>query len=232
MNILSNLTFTSMKKTRAMATGLVMLVVAFSSFAQRELKIDLTKKAKDKGLEVYNRELTYIDEKSYSGIRLSKAEGEGVAWIKGVEFSNGVIEFDVRGENVMQHSFVGLAFHGVNDSTFDAVYFRPFQFETDDAARKTRMTQYISLPDFTWRKLREKNPGVYESAIEKPPLPDAWFHVRMVIQDSKVTTYVNNLKEPSLTVTKVTPVKSGMVGLYVADTSGGDFANLKITKTN
>lgn len=35
---------------------------------------------------------------------------------KGIEFSNGIIEFDVRGEDVIQHSFVGIAFHGKGET--------------------------------------------------------------------------------------------------------------------
>jgi hypothetical protein len=88
------------------------------------------------------------------GIRLSKAFGEGVAWLKDIDFSNGTIEFDVRGEDVEQHSFVGLAFHGQNDSTFDAIYLRPFRFNSQDTILEKRMIQYISLPSYTWRKLR------------------------------------------------------------------------------
>jgi hypothetical protein len=79
-------------------------------------------------INVYNREMTLIDEKGYEGIRLSKSFGEGLAWLKGMDFSNGTIEFDVRGEDIKQHSFVGIAFHGQNDSTFEAIYLRPFQF--------------------------------------------------------------------------------------------------------
>ena len=42
--------------------------------------------------------------------------------------------------------------------------------------------------------------------------------------------FVNNSKEPSLTVTKLNHRESGSVGLWVGEGSGGDFANLKILK--
>src|SRR5690348_5259257 len=105
-----------MKKIIFLAVGFSVITTVFS-FAGNPKPINLRKLAKNKGIEVYNRELTEIKEKSYSGIRLSKDYGEGIAWIKGVEFSNGIIEFDVRGEDVKQHSFVGIAFHGVNNET-------------------------------------------------------------------------------------------------------------------
>lgn len=214
------------------ATTVLFFLPAFSSFSQNAVVPDLHQLVKAKGVEVYNRKLTLITEGNRSGIRLSKDLGEGVAWLKGIDFSNGIIEFDVKGEDVKQHSFVGIAFHGRNDSTFDAIYFRPFQFREQDEILKSRAVQYISLPVHTWRKLREKSPGKYEHAISPVPDPNGWFHVRIVIKNSTVTTYINGNKEPSLVVEKVTAVKSGSLGFYVADTSGGDFANISITKTD
>jgi len=202
----------------------------FSSFAQMSQQLDLHKMAKDSGLEVYNRELSLINESGHRGISLSKDLGEGIAWLKGIEFSNGIIEFDVRGENIKQHSFVGLAFHAKDNDTFDAIYLRPFQFQEDEPL-KSRAIQYISLPDHTWQILRENSPGKYEhSIVPTAPDPNSWMRMRIVIKDSTVTTYINGSASPTLVIRKVTKVKSGAIGFYVADTSGGDFANITITK--
>lgn len=213
-------------------TIFVFVFFTISSFSQTALVVDLHNTVKNKDIQVFNRELSLINEGSRSGIRLSKAEGEGVAWLKGIEFSNGTLEFDVRGEDVKQHSFVGIAFHGKNDSTFDAIYLRPFQFKEKDEILKNRAIQYISLPDFTWRKLREKFPTKYEHSIEPAPDPNSWVKVRIVIQGSTITTYINGNSEPSLVVQKVTDFTSGSIGFYVADTAGGDFANITIIKAN
>lgn len=207
------------------------LILVLNTVAQNPSAIDLHELVKNSGIRVFNRELTLINEKSHMGIRLSKAFGEGVAWLKDIEFSEGTIEFDVRGENVKQHSFVGIAFHGMNDSTFDAVYFRPFQFPEKDTVLQNRAIQYISLPDFTWRVLREKFPNKYEHSITPAPDPNSWVRMRVVIKGSVIKTFINGSKEPSLVVQKLTQVKSGAVGFYVADTSGGDFANITITKS-
>ncbi len=209
----------------------VLMISAIASFAQAAQHIDLYKMAKDGGLTVFNRSLSLINEEGHPGISLSKDLGEGIAWLKGIEFSNGIIEFDVRGENVKQHSFVGIAFHGKNDSTFDAIYLRPFQF-LEEEPLKNRAIQYISLPKYTWQILRANSPGKYEHSIEPAPNPDSWVRMRIVIKDATVTVYINGSIETSLSVQKVTQVKSGAVGFYVADTSGGDFANITITKTN
>ena len=202
-----------------------------SAFSQSTGVIDLHKLANTNGIEVYNRSLGLINEESHLSISLSKDLGEGIAWIKGVEFSEGIIEFVVRGENVKQHSFVGLAFHARDNDTFDAIYLRPFQFLEPDKVLRSHGIQYISLPDFTWRILREKFPDKYEHEVIPAPDPNDWVHVRITIKGSVITTYINGNPEPSLVVEKLTALTIGGVGFYVADTSGGDFANLTITKT-
>jgi len=66
--------------------------------------------------------------------------------LKNILFSNGTIEFDVKGKDVQGQSFVGLAFHGLDNSTYDAIYLRPFNFRTEDKLRKIHAVQYISHP--------------------------------------------------------------------------------------
>jgi hypothetical protein len=43
-----------------------------------------------------------------------------------------------------------------------------------------------------------------------------------------VSVFVGDTKEPSLVVNQLSDRKKGLVGLWVGNTSGGDFANLKI----
>ena len=217
-------------KTLFIAAALVALLTT-PSLASPGTPINLKKEVKKKKINVFNREMTLITDGNRTGIHLSKADGEGVAWLKGIDFSNGTLEFDVRGENVQGHSFVGVAFHGKDNYTFDAIYLRPFRFQDVDVEARSHSVQYISLPDYTWRVLRAKFPGKYESAISPSPEPDSWVRVKIVINDNQVSTYINGNEQPTLVVEKVTSLKSGAIGFYVADTSGGDFANLTITKT-
>lgn len=204
------------------------LLISAGAFSQKAETLDLHKLVKTKGLDVFNREVSLLDEPSHKGIRLSKDEGEGVAWLKGVDFTNGTIEFDVRGEDVKNHSFVGLAFHGKDNATYDAIYLRPFRFKDQSEELRSHGLQYISLPDFPWRTLREKFPNKFEHAVDPAPDPNSWVRIRLVVDGSRVTTYVNGIKQ--LDVEKVTNVATGSIGFYVADTSGGDFANITITK--
>src|SRR5207302_8621574 len=162
------------------------------------------------------------------GVRLSESQGDGVAYVQGIELANGTIEFDVRGKDVQQQSFVGVTFHGVDGTTYDAIYFRPFNFKAEDPDRRGHGVQYISHPTYTWQKLRTEQPGKYEHAVNPVPDPNAWFHARVVVASPKVSVFVGDATEPCLVVDQLSNRKKGLVGLWVGNTSGGDFADFKI----
>ena len=79
------------------------------------LQIDLAERLSAGRLRVVNREVTAIQ--GTRGVHLSERQGTGIAWVEGSEFGQGTIELDVRGRDVFQHSFVGVAFHRRDDST-------------------------------------------------------------------------------------------------------------------
>jgi hypothetical protein len=83
-------------------------------------------------------------------IHLNEAEGDGIAWVNGEKFTNGTIEVDIIGKDKLQGSFVGIAFHGVNDSIYETVYFRPFNFRSEDPVRKAHAVQYMASPKYEW----------------------------------------------------------------------------------
>jgi hypothetical protein len=165
------------------------------SAQQKAIQPDLPRLAESKGLKVLNRNVSVLNEGNMKGIRFSEGPGEGAAYIDVLEFADGTIEFDVRGKDVQQQSFVGLAFHGVDGTTYDAIYFRPFNFKAEDPARRIRAVQYISHPTYTWQKLRTEHPGLYEKPVSPVPDPNAWFHVRVVVASPKVSVFVNDAKE-------------------------------------
>ncbi|MFH1574298.1 MAG: hypothetical protein ABIG68_09960 [Acidobacteriota bacterium] len=189
---------------------------------------DLSKVAQGSGWSVVNRGVTAIEDSGRKAVRFDGRPGSGIAWLEGVSFSEGVIEFDVRGQDVEQRSFVGIVFHGVDDNTFDAVYFRPFNFKSPDPAKAGHSVQYVSHPEFTWQKLRAEKPDQYEQPVRPVPDPNGWFHARLVIDGSKVSVSVNDAKEPSLVIEKLGGRREGRVGLFVGNNSGGDFANLRL----
>lgn len=201
--------------------GFVLLFAAASAAAQQR-----TLAPQD--LQVFNRGITSVSDGARKGVHLDEKPGDGVAYLRGSELGNGTIEFDVRGKDVQGQSFVGVAFHGVDGTTYDAIYFRPFNFSTADSARHSHAVQYISHPTYTWQKLRTERPGVFERPVSPAPDPNAWFHVRVVVASPKVSVFVGDAKEPSLVVDLLSDRTQGLVGLWVGNGSGGDFADLKI----
>jgi hypothetical protein len=195
----------------------------------KTVNYDLFTMADNKKLEVFNRRVTTLSEGDKKGIRFSKNQNDGIAWLNGVQFSEGIIELDIRGKDAFQQSFVGVAFHGVDNETLDAIYFRPFNFQSSEPVRKIHAVQYISHPDYTWSVLREKFNGKYEKAVNPVPDGNDWFHAKIVIKNALITVYVNGNTEPSLTVEKMNKREIGKIGLWVGNGSDGDFANMQIT---
>lgn len=179
---------------------------------------------------VFNRTTAPLTDGARNGVRLNEGAGDGVAYLEAAEFANGTIEIDLRGKDVQQQSFVGVAFHGVDGTTYDGIYFRPFNFRTEDAARRIRAVQYISHPVHTWQKLRTGHPGKYEKAVSPVPDPNGWFRARVVVASPRVSVFVDGAKEPCLVVDQLSDRKKGLVGLWVGNLSGGDFANLSIVR--
>jgi hypothetical protein len=173
--------------------------------------------------------IAYNCKADFSGdsIHLINTSGKtGLLWVKNTNFKNGTIELDIRGKDVSGKSFVGVAFHGIDTETYDAIYFRPFNFRNQE--RKDRAVQYINKPDNDWDILRKKHPGKYEHAIVPDTDPNNWFHVKMVILYPGIKVYVNGSNKPTLEVEQISNRKDGMLGLWV-DSEEGWFKNVTLT---
>jgi hypothetical protein len=220
----------SMTSDKIVLLALCFLISASASIAEEKTKqFDLTAIPDGKDWNLEGRTATKLEDSDKKGVRLDLRTGQGIAWQKGTEFTDGTIEVDLRGEDRPQHSFVGVAFRIQDGTTYDAVYFRPFNFKAADATWRSRSVQYVSHPENTWEKLRAATPGKYENVINPVPDPNGWFHVRIVVKNGKVSVYVDDAKKPCLIVQEIGKRKGGGIGIFAGDQSGGDFANLKIT---
>jgi hypothetical protein len=178
--------------------------------------------------KIANRQMQPVAEGTRRGVRLDAHEGDGIAWWPDAIVGDCTIEVDLRGKNVLQQSFVGVAFHGVDEKTFDAVYFRPFNFKAEDAARRLHSVQYVSHPIYTWDKLRAERPEQFERAIAAAPDPDGWFHVQLVVAFPSVRVFVNDIAAPVMDIKQLSDRKTGWIGLWVGNNSDGQFANLTV----
>jgi glyoxylase-like metal-dependent hydrolase (beta-lactamase superfamily II) len=217
-----------------LAVSLLTVAVAAPALGQvpPATRPDFEKLAAGSGVRLFNRTLTAQKEGERTVARLDARPGDGGAVLDGVLMGEGVIEVDLRGKNVTQQSFLGIAFHVVDWTTYDAVYFRPFNFRAVGAEQRAHSVQYFSPPVNTWQKLRAERPDQFEKALEPPPDPDGWFHARIVVAKSKVEVYVNGAAAPCLVVDDLGEAKNGGVALWAGNGSDGAFANLTITPTS
>jgi len=198
-------------------------------FSSEQASYDLSKVASGQGWTVVNRGASTLEDGGRKGVRFDERPGQGIAWLTGVVFGEGEIEIDLRGKEVEQRSFLGVVFHGQDDNTFEAIYFRPFNFRGSDPVKAGHSVQYVSHPDFTWQKLRAEKPEQYENPVKPLPDPNGWFHARIVLTAAKVSVFVDGASDPCLEVDKLGKLGPGKVGLFVGNNSGGDFSGLKLT---
>jgi len=183
----------------------------------------------DTGLRVVNREISSIDEETNS-LALNAMEGAGMAILEELDFEVGSIEIDLKGENNPGRSFIGIAFNIQNDSTYEAIYFRPFNFQSEEKIRREHSLQYVSEPEHSWFDLRENFEGQYEAEWEKQPSPDDWFSIKLNVTDEQVSVYDIESGMELLAVNRLQTSKTSDIALWTGHNSKGEFRNLRIER--
>lgn len=84
---------------------------------------------------VINRSVEAIDEDGKKAVRFDEAANEEFMILKKTDFSNGAIEFDVKGKNVVT-KLCRFRLSWAGRKTCDAIYFRTFNFTSTDTARR------------------------------------------------------------------------------------------------
>jgi hypothetical protein len=209
----------------ALAGG-VLMTCAVAAAPQ---KIELAERLAAGKLRAVNREVTKLQDRN--GVHVSEKPGNGVVWVEGSDFAEGTIEVDIRGRDVPQRSFVGIAFHGKDDNTYESVYLRPFNFRTDDTTRQQHAVQYIALPDYDWPRLRKEFPEEFENPVDPSVAPTDWVPLRVVVKGRSIQIYVGTVTSPTLEARTLGQQDRGLVGLWTGNNSDGDFANLRITQS-
>jgi len=151
------------------------------------------------------------------------------------EIGGGTIEVDLAGKPAADtgagaRGFVGLAFRVARDVTqYECFYLRPTNGRAEDQLRRNHSTQYISFPDYEWFRLREENPGMYESYVDLEP--GVWTRVKIVIEGEKARLYVHGTEQPTLIVNDLKLGNSrGAVALWIGPGTDAYFADLNISQ--
>jgi hypothetical protein len=209
-------------------TGLLVIVflcMTILSFGQQ--KINLATAFQEQQIKAVNRTLS-IYEKHPEAVEMNAAEGDGLGILKQIAFETGTIEVELLGENNPGRSFIGIAFNIQDEETFEAIYFRPFNFVATEQARKDHMVQYVNHPEYTWYKLREERTMEFENEIPAPPDPDAWFKAIIKVSEKHVAVFMDEDADPVLKVERLATLKSQKIGLWTGHGSSGRFRNLSI----
>ena len=203
----------------------ILWLISISSFGQQQ--INLSDKFQNKKIKAVNRTISLYGDHP-DAVEMDAKDADGLGILEDIEFSRGIIEVELLGENNPGKSFIGIAFNIQNDETYEVIYFRPFNFVAEEQIRKEHMVQYVFHPEFTWYKLRDERTGEFENEISLPPDPDDWFKSIIKINEEKVEVYVKYISEPVLIVDRLTSTKSKKIGIWTGFGSSGRYRNLVI----
>lgn len=195
------------------------------------------------GLEIVKSKADIVLYRGRNALHLAAPEhpdmerGSMLALVKGSDFKDGTIEVEVAGVPITSmdesaRGFIGIVFrvqdHGVRAEN---IYIRPTNGRADDQLRRNHSTQYESMPDFPWHRLRKEAPGVYESYVDLEA--GAWTKMKIEVAGTKARLYVNGVEQPCLIVNDLKLGQTrGQVGLWAFIATDAYFSNLKVTPAN
>jgi hypothetical protein len=190
--------------------------------------------------EVLNGRATITDYRGRRAVKLIPApemlgkDADILAILAGSRFKDGTIDVDVAGAPragaaADARGFIGLAFRtGDHGEWSEVFYLRPTNGRANDQLRRNHSVQYISHPAYTWSRLRQENPGVYESYVDLEPA--VWTHMKIVVSGSTARLYVNGAAQPCLIVNDLNHGDgAGRVALWANIDTDGYFGAVSLT---
>lgn len=121
---------------------------------------------------------------------------------------------------------IGVSFR-IQDKKRETIYVRPENARLDNQLFRNRSTQYESIPDFPWNRLRDESPGVYESYVDLEP--GGWTKLRVEVSGTKARLYVNGAIQPCLVVNDLKLGDSrGKIALWTRVSTDAYFSNLRV----
>lgn len=228
-----------MKKKRQTAIFAGFLTVALASFAQTSTALTKLRLDSLDGLEVINGKAEITTYNGRRALHLVPAPGHDVgdnaviAVVTPSAFRNGTVEVELagtprEGAPADSRGFIGVMFrvqdHG---SRGENIYLRPTNGRAEDQLRRNHSTQYESMPDFPWYRLRKESPGVYESYVDLQA--GAWTKIKIVVSGTKAQLFVNGADQPCLVVNDLKLGDShGQIALWSHSNTDGYFSNLTV----
>jgi len=155
-----------------------------------------------------------------------------MAWFP-IDFSNGVIEVNIAsqladGAPEYARGFAGVSFRIQSDGSFENIYLRPTNSQSDDQVRRNHSLQYFSYPDYRFDRLRKESPEKYESYADIKL--GEWNYLKIIVKNQQAVLYLNHNSSPSLIVNdlKLGGAAKGGVGIWIESGSEAWFTDLQI----
>jgi hypothetical protein len=189
-------------------------------------------------VDLHNVNAAFVTYRGRRAVRLQESSEQPtddptVAILSTVHFKDGIVEVLVAGAPRPDapkdmRGFVGIAFHvQPSGSQFECFFLRPTNGRADDQLRRNHSLQYMSHPDHPWFRLREENPGKYESYADL--VAGAWTKVKIVVSGIRALLYINDAKQPSLIVNDLKlGGKEGSIGLWIGAGTVAHFSKLMV----
>lgn len=146
----------------------------------------------------------------------------GSAFLKNVEFQNGVIEVDMAFDET--RAFGGIVFRMKMTGDYEQFYIRPHKSRFPDALQYTPVFKGLS----SWQLYS----GDGFTAVAEIPW-DQWIHVKLEVSGTQARVYLDHAEKPALVVHDLKHgLTSGIVGLIAPNTGQIHFANFRCQMDN
>jgi len=192
-------------------------------------------------LEARNVRVDRVKHEGRNAVRLRETVEPGagpdastMALLADSSFTEGTIELEVAGvvapgAQEGARGFVGLAFHVQKDvEHYKAFYLRPTNGRAEDQLRRNHATQYVAQPEWPWHRLRNEEPGVYESYVDLEP--GWWTQLRIEVTGDRALLFVHGAEQPTLIVNDLkSKERGGRIALWIGPGSVGYFTGLRVT---
>lgn len=144
----------------------------------------------------------------------------GMAVLRDVDFTDGIIEFDAAFSN--KRGFFGAVFRLEDEGNYEEFYMRSHQSGNPDALQYTPVYNHMS----GWQLYH--GPGLSATTAFSF---DQWLHIKLVVSGKQAELFIDNMDQPVLFMNNLRrPVKAGKVGLKVVRFAPGYFANFSVVK--
>ncbi len=169
-------------------------------------------------LEFINREM---DDANNKRIQILGKNDIGFLWINTFDFVEGNIDLDLKGLDASPQRYIGLAFYGQNDTTYQALCISPYALLNEDFTLRKNAIKYFATP------IPKEINALLCDEVAKSTI-NRWFHCRLQVKNKKVEVYIDDNATPSFSSNLIDGKVGGKFGVFFSAGAGGEFGNIKI----